>query len=69
MWLIPWNEIPFKELVNNLLHYKLLVEKWTVNLLKHYTIIKRKLVHFTEEHTNTLCLMFMKFNLFVSILF
>ena len=29
MWLIPWKEIPFKELVKKLLHCKFLVKKLT----------------------------------------
>ena len=29
MWLIPWKEKPFKELIQNLLHYKFLLGKWT----------------------------------------
>ena len=32
MWLIPWKEIPFKELDQNLSYYEFLVEKWTAPL-------------------------------------
>ena len=31
-WLIPWKDIPFKELLKKLLHCKFLVEKWTAPL-------------------------------------
>ena len=32
MWLIPWKEIPFKELDKNVLHCKFMVDKWTAPL-------------------------------------